>query len=66
MKKTFFGNFHNIYLLFIYFQRVGRLACSICDHYLMGSPVYVIMIGFIGTVSPHRNTLEIITQYTQI
>ncbi|XP_015590666.2 uncharacterized protein LOC107265583 [Cephus cinctus] len=32
------------------YRRVGRLACSVCDHYIMGSPIYVIILGLIGTV----------------
>ncbi|XP_043280087.1 uncharacterized protein [Venturia canescens] len=31
------------------YLRVGRLVCNLCDHHLMGSSVYVITIGLIGT-----------------
>ncbi|XP_011641806.1 uncharacterized protein LOC105430134 [Pogonomyrmex barbatus] len=31
------------------------MACSLCNHYLMGSSLYVIFLGFIGTVSPSIN-----------
>ncbi|XP_029670971.1 uncharacterized protein LOC115240134 [Formica exsecta] len=37
--------------------RIGRIACSLCDHYVMGSSLYVIVLGFIGTVI---TTLDII------
>ncbi|XP_046824630.1 uncharacterized protein LOC124426677 isoform X2 [Vespa crabro] len=30
--------------------RVGRMVCNLCDHYIMGNPLYVIMLGIIGTV----------------
>ncbi|XP_076680430.1 uncharacterized protein LOC143375327 [Andrena cerasifolii] len=29
---------------------IGRLACALCDHYLMGNSIYVIILGLIGTV----------------
>ncbi|XP_015438956.1 PREDICTED: uncharacterized protein LOC107193931 [Dufourea novaeangliae] len=31
-------------------SRLGYLACNLCDHYIMGNSIYVIMLGFIGTV----------------
>ncbi|XP_012271479.1 uncharacterized protein LOC105694914 [Orussus abietinus] len=30
--------------------RIGRLACTVCDHNIMGNPIYVIVLGLIGTV----------------
>ncbi|XP_011700765.1 PREDICTED: uncharacterized protein LOC105457666 [Wasmannia auropunctata] len=30
--------------------RIGRMACSLCNHYIMGSSAYVIILGLIGTV----------------
>lgn len=38
-----------IYL--IIFQQIGQLACTLCDHYIMGNSIYVIILGLIGTVS---------------
>ncbi|KAG7210441.1 hypothetical protein KM043_011973 [Ampulex compressa] len=32
------------------YLRIGRMACTLCDHYIMGNPVYVIVLGLIGTV----------------
>lgn len=32
--------------------RAGRIVCSLCDHHVMGSSSYVIVLGLIGTVSP--------------
>ncbi|XP_015191054.1 PREDICTED: uncharacterized protein LOC107074291 isoform X1 [Polistes dominula] len=31
-------------------SRLGRMVCNLCDHYIMGNPLYVIMLGIIGTV----------------
>ncbi|XP_033214727.1 uncharacterized protein LOC117171479 [Belonocnema kinseyi] len=31
-------------------SKIGRLSCFVCDYYILGSPVYVIMLGLIGTV----------------
>jgi len=33
-------------------QKIGHTVCSLCNHYVMGSSLYVIILGFIGTVSP--------------
>lgn len=33
------------------FQQIGQLACTLCDHYIMGNSIYVIILGLIGTVS---------------
>ncbi|XP_018405572.1 PREDICTED: uncharacterized protein LOC108781940 [Cyphomyrmex costatus] len=30
--------------------RIGRMACSLCNNYVMGSSLYVIVLGLIGTV----------------
>ncbi|XP_018343966.1 PREDICTED: uncharacterized protein LOC108749646 [Trachymyrmex septentrionalis] len=30
--------------------KIGRMACSLCNNYVMGSSLYVIILGLIGTV----------------
>ncbi|XP_076292983.1 uncharacterized protein LOC143215090 isoform X2 [Lasioglossum baleicum] len=30
--------------------RIGYLACNLCDHYMMGHSIYVILLGLIGTI----------------
>nr|XP_033335921.1 uncharacterized protein LOC117226061 isoform X2 [Megalopta genalis] len=31
-------------------SRIGYLACNLCDHYMMGHSIFVILLGLIGTV----------------
>ncbi|XP_029045360.2 uncharacterized protein LOC114877231 [Osmia bicornis bicornis] len=31
-------------------SQIGQLACTLCDHYIMGNSIYVTLLGFIGTV----------------
>ncbi|XP_025263339.1 uncharacterized protein LOC112637549 [Camponotus floridanus] len=38
--------------------RIGRIACSLCDYYVMGSSVYVIVLGFIGIIIAVPLTVE--------
>ncbi|XP_029173352.1 uncharacterized protein LOC114942203 [Nylanderia fulva] len=62
MKRimTFLYFLKNICIYFYILQKIGRIACSLCDHYVMGSSLYVIVLGLIGTVSLVITALDII------
>ncbi|CAK9802301.1 hypothetical protein ANTPLA_LOCUS3161 [Anthophora plagiata] len=41
-------------------SHIGQLACTLCDHYIMGNSIYVIMLGLIGTVITAFDIIRII------
>ncbi|XP_017762864.1 PREDICTED: uncharacterized protein LOC108552721 [Eufriesea mexicana] len=41
-------------------SRIGQLACTLCDHYIMGNSIYVIILGLIGTVITAFDIIRII------
>ncbi|KAK9302204.1 hypothetical protein QLX08_005659 [Tetragonisca angustula] len=40
--------------------RIGQLACTVCDHSIMGHSIYVIILGLIGTVITAFDIVRII------
>ncbi|XP_043785800.1 uncharacterized protein LOC122711270 isoform X1 [Apis laboriosa] len=41
-------------------SQIGQLACTLCDHYIMGNSIYVIILGLIGTMITAFDIVRII------
>ncbi|XP_017888053.1 uncharacterized protein LOC108629729 isoform X3 [Ceratina calcarata] len=47
-------------------SRIGHMACTLCDHYILGNWIYVTILGLIGTVITAFDIIRIINCKTSV